>query len=83
MTVSYLERAQAVATAGGQPCKMGKALAGMDDATRADVVEAVLADVSAPALAKLLREDGYDISADSVRRHRHGECQTCSGTFPG
>ena len=81
--MSYLERAQEVATSGGQPCKMGKALAGMDATTKADVVEAVRSDVSAPALSKILREDGYDISADSVRRHRAGGCMTCAEVFPG
>ncbi len=81
--MSYLERAQAATTVGGQPCKLAKAMATMPPDVQADVAEAIRADVSAPALSKLLRDDGYPITDDSVRRHRAGKCMTCLGTFPG
>lgn len=81
--MTYLERARLIAGPGGQQCKLSKAMESMTPDVRADVIEAIQSDVAAPPLAKLFREDGYDISKDSIRRHRHGDCRTCLGTFPG
>ena len=81
--MTYLERARLIAGPGGQMCKLKRAMESMTPAVRADVTEAILSDVAAPPLAKLFRDDGYDISKDSIRRHRKGDCQSCIEVFPG
>lgn len=59
------------------PCRLGRALAAMTDADRAQVQEALDAsDVTGQAISNVLeRKLSVKISSPSVNRHRRNECQ--------
>ena len=81
-SVTFLDRAKAKASPGGQQCKFRKALEAMGPKLAAEATDAVHSDVSAPVLSDVFQEDGFDVSADSIRRHRKGQCVSCRDEFP-
>lgn len=63
----------------GSKCPLGVALALMDQQLRAEVIEAFhVKTLSATAIAAELSNRGFEISHQTVQRHRAGRCR-CPG----
>lgn len=60
----------------GPPCSVSLMLQEMTDSDRSEFLMAC-ADLSIPGtiIAKVLSRKGFDIKAESLRRHRKGDCR--------
>lgn len=69
----------AAASGGGQPrCSVSVVLGSLDNKAAAQLLQAIMdASISGAAISTVMRDEGHDLSAFSVRRHRRREC-ACS-----
>lgn len=59
----------------GPACTVKRVAANLDPDEAADFEAAIASrDVTASAIARVMREDGHSISDQAIGRHRRGEC---------
>lgn len=71
----------------GPDCQVRKALTGLNEQDRQDLLAVLYDLVGWPVAADLeesLRREGIEVSAWVITRHRRGDCRTCraSGLLP-
>jgi hypothetical protein len=75
---TLIERFKA-ASGGGQPrCSVSVVLGSLDNKASGELLTAITdLSISGAAISTVMRDEGHDLSAFSVRRHRRREC-ACS-----
>lgn len=73
--MTLLAEAQAAQGRIGGQCSVASLLERLDPTEQAELLEALNADVQAKALSRAMKDRGWDIAAQTIQRHRRGDCK--------